>query len=404
LKDGFDVHDYKRRMELAVIKLKENKQVDVNNRIKIFRFLDYAETQGIGLPRRIRYLQNLTKLAAILRKTEFQKASKDDIERIMLEHGRLNLAEETKALFRVMTKRFYRWLKDPDDEEYPPEVRWIKTTLKNNHKLLPEEILTEQEVMDLIKAAEWSRDRAFVAMLYDLGGRAGELLTLQRRNISFDQHGAVALLEGKTGQRRERLILSVPFIPQWLNEHPDTRPEAPLWIHSKQGCHEDGITPMDYYSARRLLQRLRARTAIKKRVNPQAFRHARATHLASILTEAQMKEYFGWTQGSKMPGRYVHLSGRDVDSALLRAHGLEKKPEDEKPKLSVVKCVRCDTQNSTINSFCARCGMPLDMKAALELEGARKKADDLMSTLLEDPQVQVFLKRRLKAASKHLET
>jgi integrase/recombinase XerD len=400
LKDGFDVHDYKRRMELAVIKLKENKRVDVDNRIKIFRFRDYAETQGIGLPRRIRYLQNLTKLAAMLGKTEFEKASKDDIERIMLEHGRLDLAEETKALFRVMTKRFYRWLKDPDDEEYPPEVRWIKTTLKNNHKLLPEEILTEQEVMELVKAAEWSRDRAFVAMLYDLGGRAGELLTLQRRNISFDEHGAVALLEGKTGQRRERLILSVPFLSQWLNEHPDTRPEAPLWIHSRQGCHEDGITPMDYYSARRLLQRLRDKTTIKKRVNPQAFRHARATHLANILTEAQMKEYFGWTQGSKMPGRYVHLSGRDVDAALLRAHGLEKKPDQEKPKLTVVKCVRCNLENSTIHSFCSRCGMPLDMKAALELEGARKRADDIMTRLIEDPEVQAVMKRRLKATSK----
>jgi hypothetical protein len=60
LKDGFDVHDYERRMELAVIKLKENKRVDPHNRIKIFRFLDYAETQDLSLPRRIRYLQNLT--------------------------------------------------------------------------------------------------------------------------------------------------------------------------------------------------------------------------------------------------------------------------------------------------------------------------------------------------------
>jgi site-specific recombinase XerD/ribosomal protein L37E len=377
LKDGFDVHDYKRRMELAVIKLKENKRVDLHNRIKIFRFLDFAETQGLSLPRRIRYLQNLTKLATMLGKTEFQKAKRTDIERILLEHGRLDLAEDTKALFRVMTKRFYRWLKDPDDEEYPPEVKWIKTTLKNNHKLLPEDLLTEQEVMELVKVAEWSRDRAFVSMLYDLGGRAGELLSLQRRNISFDDHGAVAILEGKTGQRRERLILSVPFLAAWLEEHPDKTPDAPLWIHSKQGCHEDGIVPMDYYSARRLLQRLEAKTKIEKRVNPQAFRHARATHLASILTEAQMKEYFGWTQGSRMPGRYVHLSGRDVDGTLLRAHGLQPRTEEEAPKLTVVKCVRCGLQNSTIHKLCSRCGMPLDLKTALEMkENSARESDE----------------------------
>jgi hypothetical protein len=39
--------------------------------------------------------------------------------------------------------------------------------------------------------------------------------------------------------------------------------------------------------------------------------------------------------------------------------------------------------------------MPLDLKAALELEGARKKADDLMSELLEDKEVQNFLRRKL---------
>jgi hypothetical protein len=33
---------------------------------------------------------------------------------------------------------------------------------------------------------------------------------------------------------------------------------------------------------------------------------------------------------------FFQFSGRDVDPALLRAHTLEKKPEDEKSKLTVV--------------------------------------------------------------------
>jgi hypothetical protein len=35
-----------------------------------------------------------------------------------------------------------------------------------------------------------------------------------------------------------------------------------------------------------------------------------------------MKEYFGWVQSSDMASVYVHLSGRDVDSALLKLHGM----------------------------------------------------------------------------------
>ena len=41
-------------------------------------------------------------------------------------------------------KQFYKWLKG-DGEEYLKEVRWIKTTFKENRKL-PEEILTKQEI------------------------------------------------------------------------------------------------------------------------------------------------------------------------------------------------------------------------------------------------------------------
>ena len=154
-------------MELALRKLRENKKVNLHNGLKILKFLDYLETQQVGMARRIRYVQNLTKLAAMLEK-DFEKAGKEDIEKVVLLHGRFDLAEETKGLFKVMTKRFYRWLKDPNDADYPPEVKWIKTAGYKNHNLLPEELLTEAEVSQLVKAATYSRDRAFVSMLYDL--------------------------------------------------------------------------------------------------------------------------------------------------------------------------------------------------------------------------------------------
>ena len=44
--------------------------------------------------------------------------------------------------------------------------------------------------------------------------------------------------------------------------------------------------------------------------------------MANYLTEAQMNVYFGWVQGSDMPSIYVHLSGRDVDYAILKANGV----------------------------------------------------------------------------------
>jgi ribosomal protein L29 len=160
------------------------------------------------------------------------------------------------------------------------------------------------------------------------------------------------------------------------------------------------MIPLDYYSARMVLRRMRAKAGIKKAVNPHAFRHARATHLANLLTEAQLKEMFGWTQESKVAARYVHLSGRDVDTALLRAHGLEKKLENEKPKLIVIACVRCGTQNSTAYKFCSRCSMPLDLKTALEMrEKSPKESEEEMQKMRDELAELRFAVRLLQDAS-----
>jgi hypothetical protein len=49
--------------------------------------------------------------------------------------------------------------------------------------------------------------------------------------------------------------------------------------------------------------------------------------MANYLTEAQMNLYFGRVQGSDIPSVYVHLSGRYVDDAILKANGI--KTEDQ---------------------------------------------------------------------------
>jgi site-specific recombinase XerD len=67
---------------------------------------------------------------------------------------------------------------------------------------------------------------------------------------------------------------------------------------------------------------------IGKNVYPHLFRHSRATHLADKLTEAQMKIYFGWSGRSDVPSVYVHLSGRDVEEAILKLHGVNTRREE----------------------------------------------------------------------------
>jgi len=76
-----------------------------------------------------------------------------------------------------------------------------------------------------------------------------------------------------------------------------------------------------------------------------------------------------------MPSTYVHLSGRDVDGVLLKAHGITVDQESKvKMTLTLTKCPRCGKDSSSEAQFCPACGMVLDLKAAVKLEDERAKA------------------------------
>ena len=216
----------------------------------------------------------------------------------------------------------------------------------------------------------------------------------------FDQYGAVLMLSGKTGDRRVRTILSGPALAEWMNDHPNKDdPESPVWLVIGDRNHGQ---PLMYEPARLILRRLAKRAGIKKKVNPHTFRHSRSTILASNLTEAQLKQFAGWTSSSKMPGRYVHLSGRDVDTALLRMHGLGK-GEEKQAALTVQICPRCQQKNDSLTRFCSKCGLALKLEAVMEVERTRKEVDGWMDLLLADPELKLILFNKLKEIMK-LET
>ena len=206
-------------------------------------------------------------------------------------------------------------------------------------------------------------------------------------------------MQGKTGSRKIRLIASTPYIAAWLNAHPTKTADAPLWTNIGTRNHNNA---MAYITLRALLKRLFEKAGIKKRYNPHLFRHSRATFMAHHLTEFQMNQYFGWFQGSRMPATYVHMSGRDVDTAILRMNGMKTEESMEKSKILPKNCPRCDTINASENKHCSKCGGILDLKYAMELEEKRKEqeevrsnADTLMNMLMKDPDVQKVLMEKI---------
>jgi len=385
-----DVHRLQRRLDSILQKIKNSKDISEDNRKEILCFYSECSAQGLSIGRISKLLHHIFEITLMLKKN-FKEANREEIVQVVQQiESNAKWSLWTKHDYKVVLKKFYKWLRNSED--FPDEVKWIKSHFKNDNHRLPEELLTEDEVRKLVEASDHPRDKALLFVLYESGCRIGELLNLKIRNISFDQYGAILLVNGKTGQRRVRIISSAPLLSVWLNNHPfRENPDSRLWIVIGTKNHHNTLT---YSSIHTQIRKIAKRAGIRKKVNPHAFRHARATHLANKLTEAQMKEYFGWVQSSDMASVYVHLSGRDVDNALLKLHGMVQEDNVKEDMLKIRLCPRCNEKNSPVSKFCCKCGSVLDVKTALEIDEKRKYGDEVISMLAKDSEIQAMIIRK----------
>jgi len=345
----------------------------------IASFLENCSAEGLGKSRISKYTYILKNISNGLKKN-FEDVKKEDLVKYLSQLEKGDYSDWTKHDYKVTLKKFFKWQKN--SEVYPSEVSWIKTSFNNGKTKLPEELLSQEDVEKLIKACYRNRDRAFISLLYESGCRIQEILTLQNKHLQFDEHGVQIIVNGKTGMRRIRLVMACPYLISYLNyEHTDKdNPKAYLF-------HNEAGKVLSYVSANKLLRRAGEKGGIKKALNPHTFRHSRATYLASYLTEAQMKQYFGWVQSSEMASIYVHMNGRDVDNALLsKVYGLEeiKEQVQEEQKLNPKKCARCGKINEATNSFCGSCSAPLTMKTVIKLEEKRQESDDIIGKFVQE--------------------
>ena len=90
-----------------------------------------------------------------------------------------------------------------------------------------------------------------------------------------------------------------------------------------------------------------------------------------------------------MASVYVHLSGRDIDEAILRIHG--KLDENEKLKHEQLKtklCLICGHGNPPEVDFCLRCRKPLSIKAVLEIEEGERELLRLITPEMVEQMIQ----------------
>lgn len=361
----------------------------ISNYDKMCSFIRYRMNQGLAPHTISNDIKALTELSKINDKP-LEELTSDNLYEIFSFFN--SKAKGTVGLYKLKIRLFLKFI-GREDLAQLCIVKQSQRDLK-----LPEDLLTEGDIELLINSAKNLRDKAYFAVLYESGARKGELEELQLKHIVFDEYGAVITLpKGKTGARRIRLVYSAGYLHNWINNHPlKMNRNSWLWVSSwNEKVH---INYMTLWGSLRLAAK---RAGIEKRVNPHSFRHARATHLSRDLTEQQLKAYLGWTASSKMAGIYVHLSGKDLDKAILKLNGIVTEEEPEDKALKTIRCPRCKEIQDKKASFCFKCGMPLNEASSTKIESDKTAIllDALVQLEKNNPGILSDLKNALNSTN-----
>jgi site-specific recombinase XerD len=224
------------------------------------------------------------------------------------------------------------------------------------------DLLTEPEIRQILTACKTSRDRALISVLYEGGLRIGEIGQLIWEKVTFDEHGLIINLDFKTGKPRFiRCVFATPYLKEWQRDCKGSGSEYVFITNRNE--------PPTYEMLYRQIRRLAERAEIKKHVHPHIFRHSRITHLLQQgMNETAVKMMMWGSVNSDMFQAYAHLTGADVDKAVLEIHGImQKKTKEKDHSLEARECPHCHAIAGPTQKFCGLCASPLTEEAVIQV-------------------------------------
>ena len=271
---------------------------------------------------------------------------------------------DTNRDYRVALRMFGCHITDGDD--VPELLEEVPTTTKRNGPPMPDpgDMLDwNEDIVPMIEATHNTRDAALIAVAWDSGARAFELLDATVSDVSDHPQGLRIRVSGKTGERSITLMPSVPHLNRWLADHPAPEgDDAPLWSKLK--------TPEKptYQLHRKILKDAADRASVTKTATFRNFRKSSAAYLASRgMNQAHIEEHHGWKHGSDVASRYIRVFSEDADKELAAVHGADVEVEDPEP-IAPADCPRCGKENPRSEPACVFCGQALEPGTAERIE------------------------------------
>jgi hypothetical protein len=152
-----DWHGFARRLQLAERTIAAT-DISENNKKAILDFKRQLVVEGLTPARILTYMHKLRLLALDLDK-DFHDCTKDDVMRLVEKREHSGVGEWTKLAYKVVLKRFFKWLRNSEDD-YPPEVRWITATIRKDRLAGPGGVATRDPRTNSARSYLASSDKA----------------------------------------------------------------------------------------------------------------------------------------------------------------------------------------------------------------------------------------------------
>jgi integrase/recombinase XerD len=439
------IEDFPPNLKFCELMLRDRSKLSKENAMTI---CDYLIAMKREINPRLSYKEKVIHIFTLLSRAvgiekQFIDMTRDDILYCYLDKYRKSEKEDPMHrwiggynLRVVLLSRFFKWLYYPniDDpkkrselsalDKKPECIMGIKQLKRKEVSCYkPTDLWTQEDDLIFLKWVTNKRDRCYHTMARDLSARPHEILNLKIKDIIFKTSGnflyAEVLVNGKTGSRHIPLIQSIPYIKEWLSNHPSrNNPNAPLFVSlTKRSMGRTQLTINGLYNMYhkykeeffpKLLEddnddkttipkedKEKIKALLLKPFNPYIRRHSALTEKSNSdkLGVHTLNQHAGWSMNSHMAQKYLHYFGNESSNLLLKSHGIlidssnGNNGNDSNNTLNPKVCYNCNEPNTHDAKFCSKCKMIISFKDYQEtlqnqekaLEEQKKKEGELVA-------------------------
>lgn len=175
-----------------------------------------------------------------------------------------------------------------------------KLRMPKKEDRLPE-VLTKEEIRLLVDSADTEKSKLMILFLYSSGLRVSELVNLKPSDLDLkEKYGWVRRGKGN----KDRLFLLSEIITSELSSY--------LENHKDNNYMFSKDEPLTTRNVQKIMQHLRNKTQIKKKITPHTLRHSYATHLLDSGVDIRRIQALLGHKNIQTTQIYTHITSEEL--------------------------------------------------------------------------------------------